>query len=227
MSEFTVVLYKTNCTDSHSREVDTRGAQGVFTNNGHAVNIIKDSFSLSADLTNRRNGNFYVEENSDRQNRSFVMFFGWCYRYGNEANHLKEQDMIGFLQSHRTKTIPDIDELSGLYTLLSYDHLSETLWICTDMWAQHGFYYGSNDSKVVVSSKASIVAEALNASIDGVSYLSLLRDTGIPPGRTLYSDVCRVTCGRGLYLDLKSNGSHGPNAAFISDSAKHNVQGSG
>lgn len=204
MSDFTVVMHKTNRANAHSRERDTYASQRVFTKSSHALNIITDNFSLSADLTDRRNGDLYIEENSDPQNKSFVMSFGWCYRCGNNANQFEKRAMFEFLQSHRSKTIPDIDELSGIYTLLSYDHLGETLWICTDMWAQHGFYYGSNDSKVVVSSKASIVAEALNASIDGVSYLSLLRDTGIPPGRTLYSDVWRVTCGRGLYVDLKN-----------------------
>lgn len=204
MSEFTVILDKPKRANAPSGVSDGRVRGGEFARNSYAVSIVKDGFRLSADLTERRNGNIYCEQNNDPHSTSFVISFGWCYQCGNNANQFKEKAMFEFLQSHRSKTIPNVDALSGIYTLLSYDHLSETLWICTDMWAQHGFYYGSNDSKVVVSSKASIVAEALNASIDGVSYLSLLRDTGIPPGRTLYSDVWRVTCGRGLHIDLKN-----------------------
>lgn len=204
MSEFTVVMNKSARTNANSGERDTSASQRVFTRSSHALNIITDNFSISADLGDRHNGDFYIEESNDPQNKSFVISFGWCYRCGDNASKFGEKAMFEFLQSHRSKTTPDVDALSGIYTLLSYDHVSETLWVCTDMWAQHGFYYGSNDSKVVVSSKASIVAMALNASIDGVSYLSLLRDTGIPPGRTLYSDVWRATCGRGLHIDLKN-----------------------
>lgn len=204
MSEFTVVMHKTNRADTHSRLRDAQEPHGAFTKNSHAVSIDTDGFSLSADLTDRHNGNIYFEDDNDPQNGSFVMSFGWCYKRGNHANQFTRKDMAEFLQSHRSKTTPDVDALSGIYSLLSYDHLSKTLWICTDMWAQHGFYYGSNENMAVISSKASIVADALNASIDGISYLSLLRDTGIPPGRTLYCDVWRATCGRGLHLDIKN-----------------------
>ncbi len=197
MSEFTVVMRKTSRRNTYK-------SQGVLTKNSHAVSFVEDGFSFSADLTERHNGNIYLEENNHPHNTSFVISFGWCYRRGDNANQFREQDIAEFLQSHRSKAIPDIDALSGIFSLLSYDHLSETLWICTDMWAQHGFYYGSNDNKVVISSKASIVADALGARIDGISYLSLLRDTGIPPGRTLYCDVWRSTCGRGVHLDIKN-----------------------
>lgn len=204
MSEFTMTLWKTKRANATSGVSDGYMREGEFARNPHAVCIVKDNFRLSANLTERRNGNIYCEQINDPHSTSFVISFGWCYRCESRADRFEEKAMFEFLQSHRSKPIPDVDVLSGIYTLLSYDHISETLWICTDMWAQHGFYYGSDDSKVVVSSKASIVAEALNASIDGVSYLSLLRDTGIPPGRTLYSDVWRVTCGRALHVDLKN-----------------------
>ncbi|MDH5740514.1 MAG: hypothetical protein OEY77_09340 [Nitrospira sp.] len=204
MSEFTVILDKANCIGTPSQLRDTHTPHTVFLTNDHAVRLVKNGLSLSADLTKRHNGKIYIEENHDHQNRSFVISFGWCYRLGCNADQLEEKDMIELLRSHRSKPTPDADTLSGIYCILSYDHLSETLWICTDMWAQYGFYYGSNNSKVVVSSKASIVADALDTNIDGISYLCLLRDTGIPPGRTLYCNVWRGTCGRGLHLDLKN-----------------------
>ncbi len=205
MSEFTIVMHKSNHPSARLHLRNTYASHEQFAKNSHSVSVIKEGFSLAADLTDRHNGDIYLEENNyPHNNRSFVISFGWCYRLGTEANQFRVKDMIKFLQSHRSKAMPDVDMLSGVYSLLSYDHLSETLWICTDMWAQHGFYYGSNDEKVVVSSKASIVADTLNACIDGISYLSLLRDTGIPPGRTLYCDVWRATCGRGLHFDIKS-----------------------
>jgi hypothetical protein len=203
VSEFTVIMFKNNHRESHLKLWDTKEPHGLFKKNSHTVTIFKNGFYLSAGLTKRHNGDIYIEENNDPRNKSLVMSFGWCYRIGNKVNQLEEKDMIGFLQSHRSQTLPDVNRLSGIYSILSYDHLSETLWICTDIWAQHGFYYGSNEKMVVVSSKASIVANTLNANIDGISYLSLLRNTAIPPGRTLYCNVWRVTCGRGLYLDVK------------------------
>lgn len=204
MSEFTVVLRKTHRSPPYSHLRDLSVSLDSFIPNDGNIKLVKDGFSLSANLSMKHNGNIYIEENSDPKNRSFVITFGWCYRHGCEADQFQEKDMTEFLRSHRSKSVPDVDALSGIFTLLSFDHLSQTLWICTDMWAQHGFYYGSNKGKVVVSSKASIVANALNASIDGISYLSLLRNTGIPPGRTLYGDVWRSTCGRGLHLDLRN-----------------------
>lgn len=204
MSEFTVILCKAKRIGAPSDVKDGCAREVEFARSSHAVTIVKDGFRLSADITERRNGNIYCEQTDDPRSTSFVISFGWCYRCGDNANQFEETAMSELLQSHRSKAIPDVDALSGIYTLLSYDHISETLWVCTDMWAQHGFYYGSNDHKVVVSSRASIVADELNASIDGFSYLSLLRDTGIPPGRTLYSDVWRVTCGRGLHIELKN-----------------------
>ncbi len=204
MSGFTVVLRKTNHASSSMQSCDSRKSSGVFTVNNHAVSIVRDGFSLSADLTESHNGNIYIEKNNNPQNRSFVISFGWCYQRGSTTSQLKENEMIELLRSHRSKTTPDIDELSGIYSILSYDHLSETLWICTDMWAQHGFYYGSDANNVVASSQASVVANTINASIDGISYLSLLRNTGTPPGRTFYCDVWRATCGKALHLDMKS-----------------------
>jgi hypothetical protein len=129
------------------------------------------------------------------------MSFGWCYRNGSSVNDLTEADMIAFLQTHRSGAAPDVAAMEGIFCILSYDHVSESMWICTDMWAQHGYYYGSNSDLVVVSSNASIVADMLEAQIDGMSYLALLRGTGVPPGRTLYRNVWRVTCGRALHLD--------------------------
>jgi hypothetical protein len=156
---------------------------------------------LSADLTPRHNGAIYMESGHSPTARSLVVSFGWCYRTGSRVNELTEADMSGLLHSHRSGAAPDVAALGGIFCTLSYDHLSESVWICTDMWAQHGYYYGSTSDIVVVSSKASIVADLLRAQMDGMSYLALLRGTGIPPGRTLYSNVWRVTCGRALHLD--------------------------
>ncbi len=204
MSEFTVIMIRKKYRNSDFMYKYYNNPHGVFQENPHAVKIVKDGFSLSADLTTRHNGTIYIEENKNPEKKSLVMSFGWCYRIGNRENQLEEEDMAIFLQSHRSETMQNIEVFSGVFCILSYDHFSESLWICTDMWAQHGFYYGSNPYMIVISSKASIVANYLSTNIDGISYLSLLRATDVPPGRTLYCNVWRVTCGRGLYLNTKS-----------------------
>ena len=96
----------------------------------------------------------------------------------------------------------DLDDFSGNYCILSYDHLTDTLWCCSDLWAQQGFYFGASRELVAIGSRASWVANQLCAPVDGYSYLTMLRGASIVPGMTLYYGVHRSTCGLNLKLDL-------------------------
>lgn len=201
MSEFTVLLTRDPDKRQNLAPWGNTGPAGAFQANPHAATVVTQSLLLSADLTSRHNGATYLEDSDRPTARSLVISFGWSYRTGSQVNELSESDMLAFLHSHRVGAVPDVAVLSGIFCIVSFDHISETLWVCTDMWAQHGYYYGSNADIIVVSSRASVVADLLKAPIDGMSYLALLRGTGIPPGRTLYSNVWRATCGRAVHLD--------------------------
>ncbi|MBI4720433.1 MAG: hypothetical protein HY770_04265 [Chitinivibrionia bacterium] len=203
MSEFYLVLGKKSPLGDNPDEPVRISQEGIRRPNPHSITIKKYDFRLFADITPNRFGTIWEGGSEDRPGASALIAFGWCYRMGSGRNHLGEADARAFVHSHRTRELPDAEPLSGTYCLVSYDHVTETVWVSTDMWAQHSFYYGSNDDVVVIASKASLIANLLRRRIDGVTYAAHLRGCDVPPGRTLYAGVYKATCGRAVRLDLR------------------------
>ena len=204
MAEFIAILCKPGGEESFRQIAPHEDGLGFYRLSPHAFKVVKPGFYLKADLTPRHNGTIWVEEHDDPAKRSAVMTFGWCYKMGSGNNELTESEMAELVHLQRKNGTPNVDVLSGTYCLLSYDHVSESLWVCTDMWAQMGFYFGSNEDIAVAGSSAAEIADILNEKLDGISYLSHLRGTDFPPGRTLFANVWRATCGRALHLNLKN-----------------------
>jgi len=201
MSEFTVIM-------SLSDEVDdTLGSNTPcfrVGENSCSLKIIDKGLQINAKFARHPFGKIWLTETKKQNERSAVVCFGWCYKIGSDKNQLTDSELSEFLDEHRKMKVPDFKKYSGNYTILSFDNINKTIWVIPDMWAQMGFFYGYNSKMIVLSSKASIVANYLNADIDGYSYLCLIRSGRVQPGRSLYNDVWRITCGKGIYLDAKS-----------------------
>lgn len=201
MSEFTIKMALTNEAD------DTLGSNIPcfrLGENSCSLKIIDKGLQIIAKFARHPFGKIWLSKTKKLNERSAVVCFGWCYKIGSDENQVTDSDLSEFFDEHRKMKIPDFQKYSGNYSILSYDNINKTIWIVSDKWAQMGFFYGCNSKMIVVSSKASIVANNLHANIDGYSYISLLRCSTIQPGRSLYNNVWRITCGRGIYLDAKS-----------------------
>ncbi|RJP82806.1 MAG: hypothetical protein C4524_00080 [Candidatus Zixiibacteriota bacterium] len=169
-----------------------------------ALTLRGPGFLLEADLGPGRHGAVWLEPPRSPEGRSAVVVFGWCYRIGSGRGDMNAEDLAWLLETHRQAGQPDLENLSGTFCLVSWDHRSGTMWISADLWGQQGFYYGSNRDEMVAGGRAEEVAQRLGASLDGFSYLSLLRGCEISPGRTLFAGVHRATPGRSLRLDLRA-----------------------
>jgi hypothetical protein len=132
---------------------------------------------------------------------SFVVLYGRAHWKTNFQQQLSSADLATILQAHRTKDDPQLGQLAGNFCLLSYDELAETMWIGCDFWGTAAPYYGSGSEYFVAASRAGMVAQKISASIDGISYLALMREATIPSGRTLFDGVRRLTAGHALRLD--------------------------
>lgn len=201
MTEFTIKMALTNEVD------DTLGSNIPCVSSGEnscSLKIIDKGLQINAKFARHPFGKIWLSKTKKLNERSAVVCFGWCYKIGSDENQVTDSDLSEFFDEHRKIEIPDFQKYSGNYSILSYDNINKTIWIVSDKWAQMGFFYGYNSKMIVVSSKASIVANNLHANIDGYSYISLLRCSTIQPGRSLYNNVWRITCGRGIYLDVKS-----------------------
>lgn len=147
----------------------------------------------------------YSEEAATPGCRSFVLYFGWCYDREGKNSFLNKDEMAGVLNLHRKKKLHDSmqkDRWCGQYCLLSYDHVSRTLWAFADAWGQHGFFYGADNNHVMVASQAAWIAEKLNSSIHGQAYLAMLRGVTPSPGDTLFTNVYRTVFGQSVYIDF-------------------------
>ena len=170
---------------------------------GNTLTFSGEGFELVARTEQRETDRIWLEPcNQPGQDRSFVVVFGWCYRISSDAPVLSDNDCGAILEAHRRHETINLDAFSGNYCILSYDHLADTLWCCSDLWALQGYYFGSDANTVTVGSRAALVANRLGARLDGYSYIAMLRGTYVVPGRTLFSGVHRSTCGVGLKLDF-------------------------
>jgi len=203
LSQFSIVMVKS----PHRRSLSPTAGDGAsapgLTRVGNALSVVKPGFDLQAKIEERETERIWLEPcGRPGQDLSFVVVFGWCYRRTSDAPVLSDRDCGSILESHRRREIIDLDDFSGNYCLLSYDHLSSTLWCCSDLWAQQEYYFGADSELVAVGSRAAFVADQLHSPIDGWSYLSMLRGTAVVPGRSVFSGVHRITCGLGLKLDV-------------------------
>lgn len=208
MSQFSVFMRKSPDRSSAIQPLGTDPNYRRLKLDGNTLSLTGQGFELLAETERREIDRVWLEPR-DRpgQEQSFVVIFGWCYRTSSDSPVLSDGDCRAILQSHRRHEVIDLDDFSGNYCVLSYDHLGDTLWCCSDLWAQQSLYFGANRELVSAGSRASWVADRLCASVDGYSYLTMLRGASVVPGRTLYAGVHRLTCGLGLKLDLGKCGA--------------------
>jgi hypothetical protein len=150
---------------------------------------------INARFTDQRLGCFYRDLNS------FVILFGQAHWKGEFSRHVGTPDLAKLLEAHRAGHDPRLRDLAGNFCLLSYDGQTQSLWIGSDLWGTAAPYYGEKQSEFVVSSRAGVVAEQVKAAIDGISYVTLMRDATLPSGRTLFHGVQRVALGHAIRLD--------------------------
>lgn len=142
----------------------------------------------------------YVEGTEQAKGASFVLLFGACLWKERPNSWLSAADLKQCLDVHRSRGALPLKDLDGNFCLISYDHLSKSVWVASDFWATVGFYYGSSKNLTVVSSRAAEVADRIHAPIDAAAYLCLLRSTVPAPGSSLFGGVSRITMGQALRL---------------------------
>jgi hypothetical protein len=148
----------------------------------------------------------YIESAARDAATSFVLLFGACHWKGRADSWLTDSDLATVLRSHRERNVPCLLDLDGNFCLLSYDHLSDSIWVAPDFWATVAFYYGQRAGLSVISSRAGAVADAVQSPIDAATYLALARNTVPPVGSTLFRDVSRITLGEAIHLGGSSPG---------------------
>jgi hypothetical protein len=142
----------------------------------------------------------HVETAADGPRASFVLLFGAAHWKGRQDSWLSAADLTTFLECHRAGQPPPVLNTDGNYCAVSYDHVSDSVWVATDFWATAGFYYGHGVGYAVVSSRAAAVADLIGSPVDVTTYLALLRGAVFPAGSTLFRDVSRISMGEALRL---------------------------
>jgi hypothetical protein len=161
------------------------------------------SLHLDASLDAPTLGTFYVARSGLDQG-SFVLLFGVAHWKNHFNSHVSERDLQDILESHRREDNPRFGDLAGNFCLVSYDEHSQSMWVGADFWATAAPYYGEGPEGFVAANRSGIVADRTRASIDGISYLALIRNATLPSGRTLFDGVRRLTMGQALRLDARS-----------------------
>ena len=142
----------------------------------------------------------YIESAEGASPTSFVLLFGACHWKGCYDSWLTDSDLATVLRSHREQDVPCLLNLDGNFCILSYDHISDSIWVAPDFWATVACYYGQRDNLAVISSRAGVVADAVQSPIDAASYIALCRSTEFPVGSTLFRDVTRITTGEAIHI---------------------------
>jgi hypothetical protein len=142
----------------------------------------------------------YVEPTEQPKGRSFALLFGACLWKDRPNSWLTVADLRSCLEFHRSVGLLPLNELDGTFCLISYDHVSQSLWLTTDFWSTTGFYYGSRQQLIVASNRAAVVADRIQAPIDAMGYLCLLRSAVPPAGSSMFYGVSRITMGKALHL---------------------------
>ena len=142
----------------------------------------------------------YIEPVAGSDPTSFVLLFGACHWKGRYDSWFTNSDLAAILRSHRERDVPCLLDLDGNFCLLSYDHLSDSMWVASDFWATVASYYGQRGDLAVISSRAGAVADAVESPIDAATYLALTRSAVPPAGSTLFRDVSRIGLGEAIRL---------------------------
>ena len=142
----------------------------------------------------------HIEMPTNGPHTSFALLFGAAHRKGRQDSWLSQSDLATFLERHRAGLPPPVIDVDGNYCALTYDHVTDSVWVSTDFWATVGFYYGRGSGFAVVSSRAAAVADLIGSPIDTTAYVALLRSAVFPAGSTLFKDVCRINLGEALHL---------------------------
>ena len=146
----------------------------------------------------------WSEGPANSQPTACVYVLGWCYRIGSGADALEPDDHRRFVERHRQGLPPVDDDFSGNYVVVIYDAESGRVSVQPDRWAMSTVFFWESDQGIAVSNRAVAVADNAGAAIDGYSFLSLIRGTHMPFGRSLFLGVHRVLCGQYLSIDIQT-----------------------
>ena len=206
MSDFKLELFREQNGSNPETQAVTGNhhSPGVFLPDHNRIVFHAPGLSFKARISEPLSETIWLEPGNTPEMGSFVVVFGWCYRMDQDAVSLSKSSVAEILQQHRDKGCPALDGLSGIYCIISFDHISQTLWICSDLWACHSFFYGANSQKLTAAGRAGTVAECLGAEFDAYSCLGRLRGCGFAAGKTLFAGVLRATPGKAIKIDLKS-----------------------
>ena len=194
MSDFKLIL---------SKEKQGADSRQFSLTDGTNIRFCAPGLIFEAYISTPASEAIWAEPGGDGKSRSFVVVFGWCYRVDKDAATLTENSMAEILRTHRARGRPDLDRLSGTFCLISFEHISQTLWICSDLWAEQSFFYGANPEKMAAAGRAAETAACLGAAFDAHSCLGHLRGSGLAPGRTLFDGVWRAMPGQAIKIDLQ------------------------
>jgi hypothetical protein len=125
------------------------------------------------------------------------VIFGWCSElavnrdaeFGSEAL----ARLVGRLRNNIANPEHAIEGLTGNYCMLIFDIEAARSYVMCDKWAVRGFYYGISSNRVVVSSRAAVVAASMGAPIDGMAWMALMRGTQPPAQVSIFRGV-RASC---------------------------------
>jgi hypothetical protein len=142
----------------------------------------------------------WAEDGLDSESAATVYVLGWCYRIGSTSQAVEPEDCREFIERHRRGLPPVDDSFSGNYVVVVFDTRVGRVAIQPDRWALGAAYFWASDRGIAVSSRAAAVANIAGSAFDGYSFLSIVRSTHIPFGRSLFLDVHRVLSG--CYLSI-------------------------
>jgi hypothetical protein len=132
-----------------------------------------------------------------------VAVFGYCIEYAEEGIRRFDKDSAGRLVSRLSTRNYDISSIDGNYCMFAYIRKLGIVFIFGSYWNMYSFCYTVDDQLIVFSSRSSIVADMTGSTIDGISYLSLVRNLPLPPERTLFSNVINRLPGEAFLIDTR------------------------
>lgn len=131
--------------------------------------------------------------------------FGWCGLLDGEGARFDDRVLDAVLSDLRSDPghpARAVARLTGNFVLVILDPETSRAFVLSDEWAVRCFYYGGNDRKAVVSSRAAAVASLLRAPIDGMAWVAGMRGAFPAVHGTMFHGVRRAWTGQAIVADL-------------------------
>lgn len=149
-----------------------------------------DGLRISVDITSDAMGTLY-QGNLFGLDKDDVLIavFGWCTECVDGVHRRFDRQSAQRLMGRVVAWDYETAGLDGNYCLLAYTRKTGTVFIAGNYWPWLGFCYASSDRYLAISNRSAVLADIFKRPVDGIAYLSLLRDLPLPPERTLFSGV--------------------------------------